>query len=55
MPEKIKHKSGAIEYITSQDEKDIRKLFKDGKKAVKLTEEQKEKILFVILKELKLI
>lgn len=55
MQQKIKTKGGGIEYKFSKEELDLKKIFKKTKKAVKLTDEEKEKILYVICKKLNLI
>jgi hypothetical protein len=55
MPKQIKHKSGAIEYIDTQEEKDIKKVFKKTKAPIKLTKEEVEELLFLICKKLNIL
>jgi len=55
MSNNIKLKSGAIERIFSNDEREIKNIFKKAKKAVKLTEDEKDKILYLICKKLNLL
>lgn len=52
---KISTKGGGIEFVYSKEEKDIKKVFKKAKKAVKLTDDERDKILFEICKKLNLI
>jgi len=53
--ERIKHNSGAIEYIPSEDEKKFKDKYKDKKKGSDLTDAQTKELVYETLESFNLI
>jgi len=54
MPDKIFHRSGAIEQVETDGEKSLRRKLKNKKRAADLTDDEVREIVFELAKQAKL-